>query len=137
MSPPLICHLIFLQHTYYHLDLSLLKALGRPDASIPSSVCVVHPSSFSEVFTIAISLPSSDCPRVFRRAVPRNHRRLPESTPSQRDYMGERNEDTVRTHTPTSHSLRFITPPLLRPTSPSVHVGKSTIWMREWDLQIL
>jgi len=98
--PSLIRHLIVLQHTYYHLDLSLLKALGRPESFIQSSVCVVHSSNFSEAFTITTSLPSPDRPRVFRRAVPRNHRRLLESTPSQRDYMGERNEDTVR-HTPT------------------------------------
>jgi hypothetical protein len=47
VCPSLICDIGALQHRYYRPDLSLLKALGRPEGSIPSSVCIVLLSSNS------------------------------------------------------------------------------------------
>ena len=51
VCPSLICNNISaLQYIYHPLDLSLLKALGRPEGSIPSSVCVPFLEFLSSIY---------------------------------------------------------------------------------------
>jgi len=134
VCPSLICDIIALQYRYYYPDLSLLKALGRPEGSIPSSVCMVSSPRIHvtyALFPFRLQIVVESFVALFLGIIGACLKAPPLKEIT---WASEMKTRCAFTHVPfyalSSYIASASSPPL------SVFIGRSTIWTREWDLRI-